>query len=456
MHNKIPMKSFRTILVGVMLASQAFAQSNPGWNQSTTSPDEASEWVAQQGAARSATSPSAQQQQPLSDYDVASSLSEAEEPAPEASASRSFNITAGGNEADEVTPEIEALAHGLKGDPVKIFEYVHNFIRYEAYFGSKKGAHLTLLEGSGNEHDQCALLVALLRASDLSPSYKYGPCYFSFGQMAQRLGIDTSPFSHWTDAQMSAYYFPGGGAPSGFPTTAHKESLAIYEFLTPRGYPYVDAFDSGGINFFSIPHVWVELDGKKLSPAYKYNTILTGIDLAAATGYSRSQILSDVGGTTSGDGSRWASGLSYSALTSRLGTYTSNFIQAIRLDYDSRHSDRITESVAINRESYGNLDPWSLGNSDGIKSIFPDSYAAGEWLPFETWSAIPVEHMSKLEIRAGVWNETTETWTSTWFNQTLNLPALRGRKLSLSHSRETPQIYVLMKLWWVLLSQFRV
>ncbi len=32
------------------------------------------------------------------------------------------------------------------------------------YFGSKKGAQLTLLEKSGNDFDQAALLVALLRA----------------------------------------------------------------------------------------------------------------------------------------------------------------------------------------------------------------------------------------------------------------------------------------------------
>jgi RHS repeat-associated protein len=434
------MKILRTYFLGVVLSSQAFAQSNPGWIQGESSPENASEWIAQQGASRSAPSSAAQAQQPLSDHDAAASLSEAEEPAPSGSPFGPLNLTAGGNEADEVTPEIETLARGLRNDPIKIFEYVHNFIRYEAYFGSKKGAHLTLLEGSGNEHDQCALLVALLRAADLSPSYKYGPCIFSFGQIAQWLGIDTSPFSHWTDAQMISYYYPSGGAPAGFPTAAQRENLTIYEFLTPRGYPYVDAFSASGTNWFSIPHVWVELDGKKLSPAYKYNTVRSGLDLAAATGYSRSQILGDVGGTTSGDGARWVSGLSYSALASRLGTYTQNFTQAIRANHDWRHSDRITESVVINRESYGNLDPRSVGNPDGIKPIFPDSFAAGQWLPFETWSAIPVAHMSKLEIRAGVWNESTETWTSTWFNQTVNLPALRGRKLSLAFSGNTASI----------------
>ncbi|MFD2256890.1 RHS repeat-associated core domain-containing protein [Luteolibacter algae] len=428
-----------SLLLAIASVGHAQNGDNPGWLEGSVAPEDAAAWLAQPGASRSVDSDEPEQAEPLTNLEAAESLSEAEASPPIAFAPMS--ITPGGNEADEVTPEIEALARGLRNDPVKIFEYVHNFIRFEAYFGSKKGAHLTLLEGSGNEHDQCALLVSLLRAAGLNPSYKYGPCIFSYGQMAKWLGISTSPFSHWTNAQLTAYYYPGGGAPSGFPTAAQKEFLTIYEFLTPRGYPYVDAFSQSSVNYFSIPHVWVELNGKKLSPSYKYQTIRSGLDLAAATGYSRSQILTDAGGTVnSGDGARWVSGLNYSALSSRLTTQTQNFIQAVKTNHDWRHSERITESTTIDMESYTNLDPWATGNTGGIKSIFPDNYAAGVWLPFETWSAIPTVHMSKLELRAGIWNGTS--WTSTYLNQTLNLPGLRGRKLSLTFSGNTGRIYL--------------
>jgi len=63
-----------------------------------------------------------------------------------------------------VTPEIEALAAGLGNDPVRIFNYVHDNIRHEYYRRAKKGAALTLLEKSGGDADQCALLIALLKA----------------------------------------------------------------------------------------------------------------------------------------------------------------------------------------------------------------------------------------------------------------------------------------------------
>src|SRR5689334_11868520 len=84
--------------------------------------------------------------------------------------------------AEPVTARIQTLADGLQDDPVRIFNYVHDNIRYIVYFGSKKGAELTLLEKSGNDFDQCALLVALLRAagytnsqwSDKGVGYQFG------------------------------------------------------------------------------------------------------------------------------------------------------------------------------------------------------------------------------------------------------------------------------------------
>jgi transglutaminase-like putative cysteine protease len=78
------------------------------------------------------------------------------------------------NVAETITPEIQALADGMQDDPLKIYNYVHDHIKYVLYFGSKKGAQLTLLEKSGNDFDQSALLVALLRAAGYNASYQFG------------------------------------------------------------------------------------------------------------------------------------------------------------------------------------------------------------------------------------------------------------------------------------------
>ena len=74
----------------------------------------------------------------------------------------------------EITPEIEALAAELGHDPVAIYEYVRNKIAFEPYYGSHKGAQLTLWERSGNDIDTASLLIALLRASGYSARYVQG------------------------------------------------------------------------------------------------------------------------------------------------------------------------------------------------------------------------------------------------------------------------------------------
>src|SRR5438552_3144161 len=56
--------------------------------------------------------------------------------------------------AEAITPEIQALARGLENDPLRIYNYVQGHIRYVLYWGSKKGAQLTLLDKGGNDFDQ--------------------------------------------------------------------------------------------------------------------------------------------------------------------------------------------------------------------------------------------------------------------------------------------------------------
>jgi Domain of unknown function (DUF6531) len=427
------MKFLLKVIISYFAIGLAYAENPAGWGQAKTDPQRCLDLLAQSSSPRSLPSlPTDASRQPLTDTEAAQSLGKSSLSQTSAALASptapSVVVTPGGNEADFITPEIESLARSLRYDPVKIYEYVYNYIKFEGYYGSKKGAHLTLMEGGGNEHDQCALLVALLRASGLNPSYQYGPCTFTYSQLVSWFGLSANPYAHLTDAQMIALFYPSGGAPVGFPSTSTRQKLAIYDCLTDRGYFYIDAFDGIGttaaITFYSIPHVWVELNGKALSPSYKSQTVNPGINLAAAAGYSRSQVLSDVGGTVNADGgTRWVSGLNYTALSDRLKNYTQAFTQAVKTGYDGRSANRLTDATSINRVSFASL--------DDATPIYPDDYDAARWLPYETWTAIPELHMSKLEIQGGVWNSGTSSWTNLQYSQTLNLPSLRGRKLSL-------------------------
>ncbi|MCB1225402.1 MAG: hypothetical protein KDK99_06290 [Verrucomicrobiales bacterium] len=63
------------------------------------------------------------------------------DPAPARPASPSVSALSGGVvDADFVTPELSALARGCLDDPARILDHVMNHIRYEHYYGCRRGA----------------------------------------------------------------------------------------------------------------------------------------------------------------------------------------------------------------------------------------------------------------------------------------------------------------------------
>ena len=151
------------------------------------------------------------------------------------------------------TPEIQALASELGHDPVKIYEYVRNKISFEPYYGSRKGALLTLWESSGNDIDIASLLIALLRASGYYARYLQGV-----------VAIDGPSAQNWVgnapDLATAASILATGGVPVG---------------LSADGY-------------LVKQHVWVEIyDPDRSSRDFNHNGIVDVGDIqivAAALG----------------------------------------------------------------------------------------------------------------------------------------------------------------------------
>jgi RHS repeat-associated protein len=348
-------------------------------------------------------------------------------------------VTPGGNSADLVTPEIQSLADALGNDPAKIYEYVRNYIEYEDYFGCKKGASLTLLEGSGNSFDQSALLVSLLRAAGFSPEYKYGPAGFTYTQLTQWLGLDAAPYSHLTNAQFLALI--------GFsPTTPAAEipslrrRITAFLYFTSRGYFYLDSFAlSATEDVIVIPHVWVSVNingtvVNHLSPSWKDYTYSTGINLATAMGYSRANMLSQAGGTVSSpDG---IANLNYSNVSTLLQTYNTNLLSYLKTNSPRLPARQVTGSRSI-------VPITANPTLSNVRKIIPSTFSS-DWLPSETWtSTIPDVHIAKLQIQLGQgWNATTQTFTTTLYNQTIRMTELRGQKLSLSFAGNAARVHL--------------
>jgi len=113
-------------------------------------------------------------------------------------------------------------------DPVDLYEWVKNNIRTEWYWGSMKGAEETLRQGSGNDADQAALLIALLRAAGYPSRYVRGVVeFFPDLDMARRLtGID--------------------------------DAARIGEFLRKAGIPHQAVMSGAEIVNYQLEHIWVE------------------------------------------------------------------------------------------------------------------------------------------------------------------------------------------------------
>ncbi len=219
------------------------------------------------------------------------------------------SLVASEGTSETISPEIQALADGLQHDRVKILNYVHDKIRYVHYFGAKKGAQLTLLEGSGNDFDQCALLVALLRASGETPSYQFGWMTIPYESSDHR------DIRHWLKLEQPS-------------TTWLTNFNFLANFCFNRGFPIVASFAS---NSFSLQRVWVVIKGQNkdyyFDPAFKISEKIDGLNLTNALGFSSNSVMSAAGGTST---TNYVTSLNESSLRNTLTGYTTNFLNYLQ------------------------------------------------------------------------------------------------------------------------------
>jgi large repetitive protein len=102
----------------------------------------------------------------VSNSTVAASLRAGNPPDPTLSAS-----TPDANTSD---PFIQEEAAKLNYEPQQIFDFLHNEIGYQSYFGSLRGARGALWNSAGNSLDVASLGVALMRASGIPAQYVSG------------------------------------------------------------------------------------------------------------------------------------------------------------------------------------------------------------------------------------------------------------------------------------------
>ncbi|MGO9585456.1 MAG: hypothetical protein ACLP2Y_04495, partial [Limisphaerales bacterium] len=223
--------------------------------------------------------------------------------------------------AEAITPQIQALADGLGDNPTNIFNYVHDHINFVLYFGAKKGAELTLLEKSGNDFDQSALLVALLSAAGYSNdvSYQFGWMEIPYNNTS---GNDYD-LQHWLQLNLV--------------NTNWTDTYTYLDYLFgTRGYPSFYATSDG--NDVLIQRCWVQLqyngNAYQLDPAFK-----PSVPVGTISGFSFTNAMGGAGTTLSNalwtaaagtDTANYCSNLNEVAIRGQLTAYATNLLNNIQ------------------------------------------------------------------------------------------------------------------------------
>jgi RHS repeat-associated protein len=300
--------------------------------------------------------------------------------------------------AETNTPDIQALADGLQDDPMRIYNYVHDHIRYVFYYGSKKGATLTLLEKSGNDFDQCALLVALLRAAG------YNNAAYQFGWMGVPYDATDGTHNdlhHWLNLSLSNTNWSGN-------TFSYLDRL-----FGNRGYPF--AYDMGDNNTLIFQRVWVTLPiggtNYYLDPAFKVSEPVTNtINLVLAMGYSSNALMTAAGGTGTGN---YVTSLNEANLRNALTGCTTNLLNYIQSNCPNASVEQILGGASIVPSASNSLSQTLLFN----QYHFTVGSAVSQTIP---WTYEPTNLMSSLTI----------TFAGTSYQ--CRMPQLQGRRLSLT------------------------
>ena len=296
--------------------------------------------------------------------------------------------------AEAITPQIQALADGLQDNTGLIFDYVHDNIRFELYFGSKKGATLTLLEKSGNDFDQSALLMALLRASGhTNAGYQFGWMWIPYS-----VAGDYDVY-HWWRLTLTNNNWSYA--------SNYLTSLALY-----CGYPAAFATN----NYLLIQRTWVVLTNGgtvyNLDPAFKVSEAVPGITLTSALGGTSTTISNGLWSAAGGtNAANYVSGLNEAALRETLTQYTTNVLYNIQTYFPNAGVQDLLGSWQI----------VPVTNSDYSSS---SRFQTTDWygtMPVLTWANEPTNLMSTLAITFAATNYQ-------WY-----MPQLQGQRLALTY-----------------------
>jgi len=208
----------------------------------------------------------------------------------------------------QFTPAIKALAEELGKDPIAIYTWVYNNIRFIPSYGSIQGADMTLQNKRGNAIDTASLLIALLRYSGTPARYVYSTVEMPIDKVMNWVGGVTVP--------EAALQLLGQG---GIPVTGLKLNgkfvAARIEHVWVEG--FVDFEPSMGVRNLK-PDTWVPMDA-----SYKQYVFTEGMDLSEVPFDAAAFEQAIIDGTEVNEEEGSVKGFPQDAITEQLQAYQS-------------------------------------------------------------------------------------------------------------------------------------
>lgn len=224
---------------------------------------------------------------------------------------------------DEVTQlQIVSIAESLDNDPRLLFEYVRNNFLFEPLYGLRKGPWLTVLQRSGTDCEQAALLVALLRAAGYEARYAVGDIL---------VPLDAESLEYWTN--LAANWIG-----------VDSKTDVVLRTLNRGGIP-TETARLEGKSYIAVGHVWVKayIDGawQNLFPAFKNYSHTPARDIGEIIKFDLETFIAGIedGAVITPD---FVQNLNTSYMSVALEQYTNTLIQYIQEHMPHSSGDALT------------------------------------------------------------------------------------------------------------------
>ena len=340
-------------------------------------------------------------------------------------------------EVDTITPEIKELAYSLNYDPVKIYEYVCNEIDFTVYYGFSKGATRTLLTKSGNDHDQAALLTALLKAAAQQPNTTIQDVeYCEWKSTLWETNPDEEyTLCNWMGVNDDLMYNANN-------QIIGSEVIKVIQFNYGSIYSGWEGLNNNTIrrlhNYkrFGVKITMLE-DGQTVSyyldPALKHYDESTGevddlVNNAAWLNLSDQEVrnaLYTAAGITDGGDPDQIPSMNEAGVNQQLAVYAAAVSDKIKTDYSSASVDDLLKHRKIRKKSIEML-------PEGM----PDGYTGD----LVTYSTAPETMANTITVRHG--KLATQQWG---LNKTFYLAEIGARRLTLEYANNNGSIVA--QLW---------